>query len=108
MSQTDRGMATLELAFASLGAVLVTLVAGWFVMALMVLGHCQTTANEVARQQARGDAAAVAAVMAKAPAGATLSRVTRGGVVEVVVSTEVRLGPWVALPMSARANVLAE
>lgn len=108
MRHSERGMATVELAFASLAIALVTLVVGWFVMALGVLGHCQTTANEVARQRARGDAAAVALVMAQAPAGASVKQAVRGGVVEVVVETEVRFGSWLALPVAARAHVLEE
>ncbi len=108
MKDTERGMASVELAFAVVGLSMAVGVAVWFVVALGVLGQCQTTANEVARQHARGDSAAVARVVAAGPSGASVSYTRSKGFVEVLVSKQMRLGPWVSLPLQARASVAEE
>lgn len=100
-------MVTVETAFATLflavvlGAVL--LVGG----AAFVLGQCQVTANEVARQAARGDVEAVARATADAPTGATVTSRRSGGTVVVEVRWEAPLGlaTW---PLVAGAQVLEE
>ena len=79
MHRGDRGMVTVETAFATLflaGALALAILVGG---AAFVLGQCQVTANEVARQSARGDAAAVARATADAPAGAQVVNRREGG-----------------------------
>ena len=98
---------TVETAFALL--VLAVVLAGVLLVggAAFVLGQCQVTANEVARQAARGDAAAVARATADAPTDAVVTHRTEGGAVVVEVRWEAPLGvtTW---PLVARATVLEE
>ncbi len=100
-------MVTVETAFALL--VLAVVLAGVLLVggAAFVLGQCQVTANEVARQAARGDAAAVARATADAPTDAVVTHRTEGGAVVVEVRWEAPLGvtTW---PLVARATVLEE
>ena len=107
MHRDDRGMVTVETAFAALflaGALaLAVVLAG----AAFQLGQCQVTANEVARQAARGDAAAVARATSDAPAGAVVETRRDGTAVVVEVTWRFRLGS-VSWPLSARAQVLEE
>lgn len=107
MERGQRGMVTVETAFAALfvaGALaLAIVVAG----AAFVLGQCQVTANEVARQAARGDAAAVARASADAPSGAEVASRREGGAVVVEVTWRFTLGS-VSWPLVARAQVLEE
>lgn len=98
----------MELAFATMVLAVMLGISGWVVLVLGVQGQCQTTANEVARQLARGDVAAVARVVAEAPRGASVTKVSKDGVVEVVVTKEMRLGSWAAHGVAARARVLEE
>ncbi len=100
-------MVTVETAFAALlqalALVLAILVAG----GAFVLGQCQVTANEVARQAARGDAAAVARATADAPTGAEVVSRREGGALVVEVTWRLTLGS-ASWPLVARAEVLAE
>ena len=100
-------MVTVETAFATL--FLAVVLAGVLLVggAALVQGQCQATANEVARQAARGDAAAVARASADAPAGASVTTRRTGGAVVVEVRWEAPLGP-VTWPLSASAQVLEE
>lgn len=103
----QRGMVTVELAFAVLAAAVVAAGCLWLAGAAFQLGHCQTTANEVARQHARGDAAAVRRATADAPLGARVEVRRASGATVVVVSVDVRAGAW-SLPVSAEATVIDE
>ncbi|MFP5416496.1 MAG: TadE family type IV pilus minor pilin [Actinomycetes bacterium] len=100
-------MVTVETAFATLVLAAVAVLAIGVAGALFALGQCQVVANEVARQAARGDSAAVARASADAPAGAEVSSRREGGTVIVEVRCAVRIGParW---PLAARAAVLEE
>lgn len=102
-----RGMVTVEVAAASLALSVVAVACLWLAAAAFQLGHCQVTANEVARQHARGDTAAAARAGADAPAGARVDVNRGGGLTVVVVSLEARVGPF-SWPMSAEARVLDE
>lgn len=107
MESGQRGMVTVEAAFAML------LLAGSLALAILlagaafVLGQCQVTANEVARQAARGDAAAVARASADAPSGAEVVTRRESGSVVVEVTWRFALGSssW---PLVARAQTLEE
>lgn len=105
--RTEWGMVTVELAAATLlvGGVVVgcVLMAG----AAFTFARCQLVANEVARQEARGDAAAVAQASAEAPEGARVATRHQGGATVVLVRLEYRAGP-ATLPIEARATVLDE
>lgn len=104
----DRGMATVELALISLVAAAGLGLCIWLLGAMMLLNHCQVTANEVARQQARGDAAAVARAVAGGPAGARVSRSSAAGATVVTVRADAGFGTWFSVPVEARASVLDE
>lgn len=100
-------MVMIETAFATLflaliGAVVI-LVAG----VMFAQTQCQVTANEVARQGARGDKAAVERAKLDAPAGASVKTTTESGAIVAEVSLDARVGP-VVWPVRAQARVLAE
>ena len=100
-------MVTVETAFATLflaGVLALALLVGG---AAFVLGQCQVTANEVARQAARGDAAAMARATADAPTGAVVDTRRESGELVVEVRWEAPLG-FTTWPLVARARVLAE
>lgn len=104
----ERGMATAELAMVSL--IVAGIAAGivWLLSAVLVLNLCQITANEVARQDARGDRAAAARAERDAPRGARVARRHEAGVTVVEVTADARFGRLFAIPVSARARVLDE
>ena len=66
---SDRGMVTVELAVATLAAGALLAALSWGVLLITLQLRCIDSAAEVARQVARGDAAAVAAAKARAPLG---------------------------------------
>lgn len=103
----QRGMVTIEVALASIG--LAALVGGGVLVTGAVLraAQCQVAATEIARQQARGDAEAVARARADAPAGAHVTIATAGGVTRVSVEFQADVGPlrW---PIEAHAQVIDE
>lgn len=103
----QRGMVTVEVALAALALSVVAAACLWLAGAAFQLGHCQLTANEVARQQARGDAAAAERAASDAPAGARVDVRRGSGQTVVEVGVDVRLGPW-SLPVRAEARVLDE
>lgn len=108
--RTERGMVTVELAFASLVAMLL----GVGVLLLVAIGlqaaRCHETAAEVARQAARADQVAVQRAIADAPPGARVG-ISRTAT-EVSVTVEVTTRPWgrwlPAVPLSTTATVLVE
>lgn len=67
-----RGMVTVELAFASLFVVMAAAALAWVLGVLMAVDRCQLAADEVARQAARRDQAAMTRVIDDVPAGATV------------------------------------
>lgn len=103
----QRGLVTVELAFATLVVASVVTALAWAVGVIATLGACQVTANEVARQHARHDQAAVARATADAPAGARVDISTQQGSSVVVVTWTGRLGllEW---PVRAEARVIGE
>ena len=109
MSRRDeRGMATAELAMISVVVAMVAALVVWLLSALMMLNLCQITANEVARQDARGDRAAAARAERDAPRGARVQRSRVAGAVVVEVTADARFGTLGSVPVSARARVLDE
>jgi len=99
---------TVELALVSvLVAGLVALV-GWFGLQLVLVDQCQLAADEVARQAARGDAAAVKRASAGAPPGAVVTVSDADGATTVVVTFTPRLMGVPTTELAARATVLDE
>ncbi|QIK71812.1 hypothetical protein G7070_05385 [Propioniciclava coleopterorum] len=100
-------MVAVETAF----AVLILAAVGAFVISvagvMFAQTQCQVTADEVARQLARGDTAAVQRARADAPAGASVVTREESGATVAEVRLEARLGP-VVWPIRAQARVLAE
>lgn len=103
----QRGMVTVELAFALLVWAVVCVGAIGAVTALYQQGQLQVTANEVARQEARGDTAAVQRATHDAPPGARVTSRREAGAVVVEATRETRVGP-VPVTLQARAWVLEE
>ena len=104
---TEAGMVTVETAFAVILLALIGGVALAMAGAVFVLGACQVTANEVARQEARGDQAAVARARQDAPRGATVLTRRESGAVVTDVTVTARVGP-VVWPIRAQATVVEE
>ena len=100
-------MVTVELALAGLLLSMVALLVVTAGGAVARLAQCQLTANEVARQEARGDREGVARASADAPVGARVETRHEAGATVVVVSLEVEVGP-ARVPLSASARVLDE
>lgn len=105
--QRERGMVSVETAFVSLGVAAAVAAAIGVAGGAFQLAQCQLTANEVARQEARGDDGAVARAKADAPQGARVSVADEGGVTRVTVALELGIGP-VRVPVEASAQVIDE
>lgn len=103
----QRGMVTVEAAAASLALAGVAAAGLWLAGAAFQLGHCQLTANEVARQYARGDTVAARRAAADAPHAARITSRNDAGQTVVTVAVDVAMGWW-SLPVSAEARVLDE
>lgn len=103
----ERGMVTLETAFAVMVLALALALSLAVVGAAFVLGQLQVGANEVARQAARGDAAAVERAKEDLPRGASVVTRTDGGVVVVEAQWVPPLLPG-AGPLVASARVVQE
>lgn len=103
----ERGMVAVETAF----AVLVLAAIGAFVIAvagvMFLQAQCQITADEVARQLARGDSLAAERARADAPAGVQVITSQEGGVLVAEVTLDTRLGT-LSWPLRAQARVLVE
>lgn len=98
-------MVTAELAFASIGAALACVLLAWVLALVGLLLRCQATAAQVARQEARGDRAAVARVLADRPDGARVVITHDGDRVRVRIELAAR--PWAewlpTVPLTATA-----
>ena len=68
---SDRGMVTVELAVATLAAGALLAALSWGVLLITLQLRCIDSAAAVARQAARGDTAAVAEALDRAPVGTT-------------------------------------
>jgi hypothetical protein len=103
-------MVTAELAFASLGAALACVLLAWVLALVGLLLRCQETAVAIARQEARGDRAAVSRVMSGRPTGARVAISNDGQLVRVRVDLAAR--PWAdwlpTIPLGATAAVERE
>lgn len=102
----DSGASTVEAAFAlaALVSVLVLCLAGITAVAAQI--RCVDAAREAARLAARGDAAAVTAVVRQtAPDGATVRLRSEGGVVVARVTARPILLPGLAITAEAVAAV---
>jgi hypothetical protein len=103
-------MVTAELAFASMGAALAGVLLAWVLALVGLLLRCQAMAVEVARQEARGDAEAVARVLSERPAGSMVAISHDGGRIRVRVELAAR--PWAewlpAVSLTAGAAVEQE
>ena len=117
----ERGMVTAELAVATVAAGALFAALSWGVFMITLQLRCIDSAAAVARQAARGDAAAVAAAKARAPLGATVEvrrtaeLVTVGVVLQVqpfrfgaVSSTSWPATEFGTVLLRAEANVVPE
>lgn len=103
-------MVTAELAVTILAALALLVMMCWGIYLVMMQLQIVDTAAAVARQAARGDAAAVAQIKSAAPRGATITVARRSADVRVTVRLVARpLAIWlVAVPLRAEAQVVAE
>lgn len=85
MRWRERGMVTVELAFASMFVLAASVALAWGLWVLVAVDRCQLVADEVARQAARRDQAAMAKVIESAPPGAVVDVAERSGEVAVTV-----------------------
>ena len=105
-----RGMVTAELAVTTLAAFALLVAMCWGIYLIVTQVRLGDTAAAVARQAARDDRAATAKAKAAAPPGAVVTVERRSEVVTVTVRVIARpLAKWlVAVPLTARAEVVAE
>jgi len=103
-------MVTAELAVAILAAFSVFVLLCWGVLLLVLQLRCVDTAAAVARQEARGDRLASAALQREAPRGAEVRVTRRAGRVAVTVTLTVR--PFArglaSVPLRAQASAVRE
>ena len=107
---TQRGMVTVEMAFAALGiGVLIVVCTGLVAVGLAQI-QCNDAAAQIARQVARDDLEAVAQIKARLPQSALVSITQESRQVEVEVTITVRpWGKWLpAISLTGRACVLHE
>lgn len=104
------GMVTVEIAFASLGAAAALVLLAWTLSLVMLLALCNDLATSVARQEARGDQAAVAKILQAKPDGARVS--IRQQAEQVTVTVDLAARPWAewlpSVPMTTSATVIRE
>lgn len=109
-SSRQTGMVTVEIAFASLGAAAALVLLAWTLAVVMLLARCNDLATAVARQEARGDQAALAAILKAKPEGAEVDVRRKASQITVVVKLSAR--PWAewlpSVPLSASATVIPE
>jgi hypothetical protein len=107
---SHRGMVTVEIAFASLGAAAALAVLAWVLTLVMLLARCGDLATAVARQEARGDHAAVTKILQAKPDGATVQIRQRAEQITVTVKLAAR--PWAewlpSVPLTSSATVIRE
>jgi hypothetical protein len=103
-------MVTAELAFASLGAALASVLMAWALTLVGLLVRCQDTAAEVARQAARSDHSALSRAVSDRPRGASVA-ITQDAE-QVRVRVELAARPWAdwlpSVPIAAAASVIRE
>lgn len=111
LARAERGMVTAEIAVGLVTLALVVALAIQVVDLVMLQTRCSDVAAAVARQLARGDAAAAAEAENTRPAGARIEVQRSSDAVVVTVRLERRIGPLSGvgtIPLGARATVLAE
>lgn len=108
--ERQRGVVTAEFAMALLAATVVAVVLMWAVLLLVIQLRCIDSAEEIARQVARGDDAMVAAARRDAPLGAQVSQQVEGAVVVIRVRVDARplRGLLPSIPVHAEARALKE
>ncbi|MCL2782982.1 MAG: hypothetical protein FWD80_03290 [Propionibacteriaceae bacterium] len=104
----QRGMVTAELAIGILSATMVAFVLSWGVHLIAVQTVCADVAAQVARAEARGDAAAANEARQHAPDGATLDIAKTGTEVHVTVSVRISLGRLISMPVTGQAAMPKE
>lgn len=105
----ERGSTTIEVALGLVSLLLAATAGVWLVLVVILQARIVDTASEIARQEARGDRAAIARAEAQAPAGAVVSRDREQGLAVVTVRLAARpLGAGPSVPLQARARVLLE
>jgi hypothetical protein len=104
------GMVTVEIALASLAAAAALVLLAWILTVVMLLARCNDLATSVARQEARGDQAAVAKILQGRPTGAKVA--VRQQAEQITVTVDLAARPWAdwlpSVPLSTSATVIRE
>jgi len=101
-------MVTAELALGILTAAMVAIVMCWGIHLIAIQTQCADVAAQVARAEARNDAASAADARSRVPAGASVD-VKRGSTdVEVTVSLPVSFGKVFNITVTGRATMPKE
>ncbi len=108
MRKSERGMVTVEIAAASILVAGLVAFVGWLLITLMVVDQCQLTADQAARQAARGDDAGLARVIAGAPRDAQVDVARGGGATTVTVRLRPVLMGMTVGGFESKATVLDE
>lgn len=108
--RAQQGMVTVELAMGSLGAALLVVMLSWVIAVMMSWGACNDLAAAIARQEARGDQAAVTKLQRGKPSGARIEVEQRSD--EITVTVQLAAQPWAtwlpSVPLQAQATVVRE
>jgi len=96
-------MVTAELALGILTATMVAVVLSWGIHLIVVQTECADVAAQVARAEARGDAASASQAREHAPAGSTIDVSRPGDDVQVKVSIKVSFGPVIHVTVTGTA-----
>jgi hypothetical protein len=97
-------MVTAELAVSILAAVVVMTIASWTVGLVGLSGACRSSAAEISRQLARGDAASANRAKQQVPKGATVTTRSADGWVTVTVNAQRSLGKLGPVSLSGQAT----
>lgn len=101
---SQRGIVTVELVFGILIVIMVTALFGWTILLFGAQISAISTAENVARQAARGDRHAADAARKRAPQGASITMRTSGSDIRVRVDVAARpAGTGPTIPVHAAA-----
>jgi len=101
-------MVTVELAIGILSATMLAVFLSWGINLLVVHTECADAAAQIARAEARGDAAASTAARGHAPSGADITVDQSGTEVVVTVGVTVSFGQLVSMDVSGSATMPKE
>ena len=105
---SQRGMVTAELAIGILSATMLAVCLCWGVSLVVVHTECTDVAAQIARAEARGDAASSTEARGHAPDGATITVEETADQVQVSVSVPTSFGHLVTIIVNGHATMPKE